>query len=110
MTLSINDIIQSKYAAYHSEGSKVFELVSHEIAEGKSVTLSFELIEACSSMFLNASVGKLYLNFSQERIESLLSYSNTGHLHTFTTKLHEVINNALNHDLYDKIVDEAIMA
>lgn len=110
MKIIVNNILKSPFAAYHNEGLLIYQLIEQELKNMKPVELSFEGVETCSSMFLNACIGKLYLNFPPAQIESLLKYTGTKELKTFNAKLDDVIQNALNSEFHDKLVDEAIHA
>jgi len=106
----ITDIISSAFAGYHSEGLAVHTLLEKEIAEQKPVSISFKGIESCSTMFLNACIGKLYIHFPKETIQKLLTITDTESIPNFDKKLQDVISNALNSEFHDKVVTEAAFA
>jgi hypothetical protein len=110
MKVVVKNIISSPFAAYLNEGLKIYELLEKEIDSNKPVELSFKGVESCSTMFLNSSVGKLYLNFPEKKIKSLLTYSGTEGLPTFSRKIKDVVANALDSDFHDKLVSSAIFA
>ena len=56
-----------------SDGQRVFEKIVPLLREGRKVSLSFQGVETLISAFLNAAVGQLYGEFSEERIRELLS-------------------------------------
>jgi hypothetical protein len=106
----IKEIISSTFAGYHSEGLKVYSLLEKEIAAQNTVDISFKDVESCSTMFLNACIGKLYLTFPKASIEKLLIISDTSHISNFDKKLGDVISNALNSEIHDQIIREATFA
>lgn len=61
LKIQIVDIINSKNAITHSFGLQVFEQVLPLLKNGVSVILSFAGLRNVTSGFVNASVGKLYL-------------------------------------------------
>jgi len=107
MKIEVANIIHSSYAAYHQEGLDVFALVEKAISKRESVELSFKGVEVCSTMFLNACVGKLYVSYPVDVIDGLLSYSNTDQLISLRSKLNDVKANALRHELHDAEAEES---
>lgn len=110
MKISVKDLIGSAFAGYHSEGLKLYALLEKEVVANQPVELSFEGIEACATMFLNASIGKLYTQFPAQTLNALLCYTHTDEIANFNRKKDEVISNALHADFHDAVVEEAILA
>jgi len=54
------------------DGQKVYERVRKGVAEGDKVVLSFSGITRMTTAFLNAAVGQLYGEFSEETIRERL--------------------------------------
>ena len=69
MEINIAQILNSNSAIFHSEGLQIYELLEPGIKSDQNITLSFDNLENCSTQFLNASIGKLYVEFEKEKIE-----------------------------------------
>jgi len=72
MTLSIFTVVGSPLCVASGDGQKVYERLAAVLREGRSVILSFHNISTLTSAFLNAAVGQLYGEFSEEQIRALL--------------------------------------
>lgn len=72
MTLSIFTVVGSPLCVASGDGQKVYERLAAALREGRSVILSFHNISTLTSAFLNAAVGQLYGEFSEEQIRALL--------------------------------------
>jgi hypothetical protein len=70
MTIVVSDVIGSDSATIRDQGLAVYELAKKELLAGKNVEISFEGISMVISSFLNASVGKLYGDFSFQDIDN----------------------------------------
>lgn len=106
MKASVYDIIQSELAIFHDEGLQVFELLSSSISKGEKAEVSFEKIDRCSTQFLNAAIGKLYLLNDPEKIDDLLVIDYTSYT-DLKEKVAEVRNNAIHSKDYDLLVENA---
>lgn len=108
MTVNISDVLNSKDAILHSEGLKVFDLIDKAISKKEPVTLSFTGLRNCSSAFLNASIGKLYINYPSETINLYFKYNGINKKPMLKERIDQVIENAKDYKYHDKLVDEAI--
>lgn len=70
--LSIFEIVGSPLCVASSDGQKVYDRLAAILKEGRNVTLSFYNVATLTSAFLNAAIGQLYGEFSEEQIRSLL--------------------------------------
>lgn len=70
--LSVKDIISSTVAISPVAGLRVFEVVRRHILQSEKCLLSFSGIENLTSAFCNALIGKLYMEFGEKKIDSLL--------------------------------------
>ncbi|WP_026629481.1 STAS-like domain-containing protein [Dyadobacter alkalitolerans] len=105
--LVIFDIIQSNTAAFQEEGERVFNLMADEVASGISFELSFEGIDMCSTLFLNASIGRLYRKFGQDKLSSLLNIGGISEQNKIIERaVARVIERALNPKPFQQIMDE----
>lgn len=106
MKAVVKHIIQSSIAAFHNEGLQVYAILEEAIKNSEPVELSFEGVERCATQFLNAAIGKLYLQYEVHSIEQILSY-NYGNLPHLSEKIQEVIDNALHAKEYDSLIANA---
>lgn len=70
--ISIFEVIGSPLCVASGDGQRVYERLASVLREGRSVVLSFYNVSTLTSAFLNAAVGQLYGEFSEERIRELL--------------------------------------
>lgn len=73
MVLSIFEIVGSPLCVASGDGQKVYDRLLVALREGRNVELSFRNISTLTSAFLNAAIGQLYGEFSEELIRSLLT-------------------------------------
>jgi hypothetical protein len=106
MVITIKNIIKSDIAAFHNEGLQVFTLLKKAYSKKQPITLSFEGIQRCSTQFLNAAIGKMYLQYNPALLNDLLQY-NYGDLHNMDLKIEEVKENAINSKEYDSLLENA---
>lgn len=71
--IQLTEVLGKSIAILHSDGLKVYNAIMEEFASSGFVKISFEGISTCTTAFLNASIGKLLINFphSVERLEIL---------------------------------------
>jgi hypothetical protein len=100
MKLSVSQILNSESAIFHDEGLKVYDEIHKYVTNGEIVELSFLGISTCSTQFLNACIGKIYLEYSRQA-DNLLKTIDFDQMPLFESKLNDVIENALNHDEYN---------
>ena len=103
MKALVFEIIKSELAIFHDEGLQVYEVLKKSIEEEQPIVLVFSKIERCSTQFLNAAIGKLYLLNDPSKVNKYLSfdYAELPHL---STKISEVRENAINSKNYDQFV------
>lgn len=106
MKTNVQNIIKSELAIFHNEGLLVFELLNSNISKGNQIELDFENIKRCSTQFLNAAIGKLYMIYPPHVVDSHLKIS-YGNANCLASKIVDVRNNALNHAEYDLAVSLA---
>lgn len=107
MKVVIADMIQSDLAIFHDEGLQVYSYLASLLKSGEKIEVSFEKVERCSTQFLNASIGKLYLEFDQKLVDSYLSF-NYGEINLLREKIVEVRDNAIHSKDYDQFVGNAL--
>ncbi len=107
MNFIVRDIINSNLAIYHEEGLILYHLLLKDLEEGKDkAEISFEGIERCSTQFLNACVGKLYLLNEPKKIDGFLSFHYLSPI--LKLKLDEVRENAIHNEQYDSLLTKAV--
>lgn len=73
ITVQVFDIIGGPLCVSAGDGQRLHDKIAPLLKAGTPVTLSFERVDILISAFLNAAVGQLYGEFSEERIRELLS-------------------------------------
>lgn len=73
ITVRVFDVVGSPLAVSSDDGQKVHDKVAPLLRERKAVSLSFEKMETVISAFLNAAIGQLYGEFSEDVIRELLN-------------------------------------
>jgi hypothetical protein len=71
--MSVYEIVGNGLCVASDDGQKVHDKIAAVIREGGKVDLSFLNIESLTSAFLNAAIGQLYGEFSEEQIRDNLS-------------------------------------
>lgn len=108
MKIIISNILKSNTAAYQDEGHKIYDGIVTLLNSNVSFELSFEGLETCSTLFLNASVGKLYRNFSKELIDFYMKITGIEEDDTIMPKMiNRSISKALNVEFYETIRNQA---
>lgn len=74
--VKIKDITGSNRALSAIDGAQVYDKILGSLRQKRKVTLDFRGIDLTITAFLNASIGKLYSEFSPEEIKSLLEIKN----------------------------------
>jgi len=106
MKAVVKNIIQSTIAAFHNEGLQVFSQLEKAYKNQEQIELSFEGIERCATQFLNASIGKMYMQYDPAVLDVLISY-NYANLPYLDQKIAEVKENAINSKEYDSLLENA---
>mgnify|MGYP001266696391 CR=1 FL=1 len=102
MKLVISDVIQQSNAISHSDGLRLYDHVILNL-KGKDYTLSFQGINRVSTAFLNASIGKLFIDGYFK--EGFIDREETREI--ILKKIESVISNAKNPDVYNQAVNDA---
>ena len=67
------DIVGGPLCVSAEDGQAVHDKIAPLLRDGRKVVLSFEKVETAISAFLNAAVGQLYGEFSEDQIRELVS-------------------------------------
>ena len=91
MRIIVYDILHSDYAAYQNEAGGVYDAMVKAVDKNSPVILDFIHIKTVSFIFLNASIGKLFLNYPLFQVGALLSTCNTDGIEDYNDKLYTVL-------------------
>lgn len=69
------EVVGSGICVSSDDGQKVHDQIAAALREGKKIKVSFLNVESLTSAFLNAAIGQLYGEFSDEMIRESLSVS-----------------------------------
>ena len=72
LNLSLYEIIGSPLCVASDDGQKVHDRIAAAFREGHVIILSFHNITTLTSAFLNAAIGQLYGEFTEEQIRASL--------------------------------------
>ena len=75
IAIKVLEVVGSKLCVASSDGQKVHDQIAAALNAGKQVQLSFSNVESLTSAFLNAAIGQLYAEFSEQKIRATLSVS-----------------------------------
>lgn len=94
MELSIYDILKgSANAVFHDDGLSVYREALPYVEKGEAIEVSFNGIKVCTTQFLNAFVGKLLMEFGQDRVQKYVHPTQYGDIHAFSDKYGLVFSN-----------------
>ncbi|HXJ93344.1 MAG TPA: STAS-like domain-containing protein [Terriglobia bacterium] len=68
--LSVFEIVGSSLCVASDDGQKVHDRIASAMREGRTVNLSFLNVTSITSAFLNAAIGQLYGEFSEDAIRT----------------------------------------
>ncbi len=71
--ISIFEVVGNPLCVASSDGQKVYDRLSTALEEERHVALSFHNVTTLTSAFLNAAIGQLYGEFSEEQVRALLT-------------------------------------
>lgn len=106
MNIKVLDIIQSELATNFTDGVALFEAINSY--NPSKIVISFVGISRVSTLFLNESIGKYAIIYSQNIKE--LNFEFPQGKEMFAHKIEDVIENALLGDEYDGLVDNALIS
>lgn len=75
IVLMVFEVVGSEICVSSDDGQKVYDQIATVLRQGKYVRLSFLNVASLTSAFLNAAIGQLYCEFSEETIRLSLSVS-----------------------------------
>jgi len=75
-TIRVFDIVGSGLCVSSDDGQLVHDIIAELLRKKNKVIVSFEGVDTLISAFLNAAIGQLYDEFSEEDIRTNLSVEN----------------------------------
>ncbi len=88
----ISDIIGSNVAISPTKGNILYEHFLAVLKSLEKVEYSFSGLQDCSSAFCNASIGKLYMNFSPSQVAAIISFTGFESNEIWIDKVNRAIN------------------
>jgi hypothetical protein len=71
--IRVHEIVGGTLCVSAEDGQRVYDQIAPLLRNGQKVVISFEQVKTMISLFLNAAIGQLYGEFTEERIRELLS-------------------------------------
>ncbi len=71
--IKVFEVVGNELCVASEDGQKVHDQIASTLREGRAVKLSFLNVESLTSAFLNAAIGQLYGEFTEEKIRAGLS-------------------------------------
>ena len=78
LAIRVNEVVGSGLCVASDDGEKVYGQTAAALRQKRKVRLSFLSVESLTSAFLNAAVGQLYGEFSEEKVKAGLSVCDIG--------------------------------
>lgn len=106
--ITVKNIIGKSIAVLSSDGLKLYNAIVEDLAQKKNVIIDFDGLDQITSSFLNASIGKIWMN-APELAESL-NFKGTST--SLKQRIELVKENALNKEkslLRDEAIREYMM-
>lgn len=110
MKISVYDILNSANASLHTDGIQLFNAIqkSFEINRDEQVEVDFTNIKRCSTLFLNASFGRLLAEYGEESVKKFIHPSSYTEIVNFMYKYQDMWDNFINKDNYQAYREEAL--
>jgi hypothetical protein len=106
--LQIAAILNKKYALTKEDAEQVYPSLDAALKENHSVSLSFEGLENCSTIFLRYTLGKLYLSYGT-RVDELVKVTEVSpENEVLPNQIKRLRERALNPGGYESIFNQAI--
>lgn len=110
MKISVFDILKSSNAALHDDGVQVYEKIKSyfDTHKEEQIEVDFSNIRRCSTLFLNASFGKLLADYGEETVTKFILPASYSEILNFTYKFQDMWDNFINKDNYQAYREEAL--
>lgn len=87
MNILVYEILKSQNAVFHDDGLAIFNTIKPILkANDSKIQVSFEGIKICTLQFLNASFGKLILNFGEDLVKKRIYPISYSGINSFSEK------------------------
>lgn len=107
MLIRIQDILHSQNASLHDDGLMVFDVMKDAVDHHKTpVEVSFEGVKRCTTLFLNASFGKLLNELGEEKMQHWIVPIAHDQILNFDSKFKDMWINVINRDNYQAYREE----
>lgn len=106
--IKVKNIIGKSIAVLSSDGLKLYNAIVEDLAEKKTILIDFEGLDQITSSFLNASIGKIWMN-APDMAESI-NFKGTSS--SLKQRIELVKENALNKErslLRDETIREYLL-
>ena len=109
MTLNVFDILGSQNASHHDDGLLVYQKIKEQLASSTELPLEidFSNIRRCTTLFLNASFGKLLAEMGPDEMSKKVVPICHTQILRFEDKYNDMWDNTLNKDNYQAYRIEA---
>lgn len=110
MKISVYSILNSGNASLHSDGLKVFHAIKQSLDNNaiEQIEIDFTNIKRCSTLFLNASFGKLLAEYGEDFVKKYIHLSSYTEILNFMYKYDDMWDNFINKDNYQAYREEAL--
>ncbi|UKJ07364.1 STAS-like domain-containing protein [Solitalea lacus] len=110
MKINVLDILSSSNASLHDDGIKVYREIKKHFNDSKKeeIEVDFSDIKRCSTLFLNASFGKLLADYGEEDVKKYIHPSSYSQILNFMNKYSDMWDNFVNKDNYQAYREEAL--
>ncbi|OAG75767.1 hypothetical protein Amal_02866 [Acetobacter malorum] len=108
----LSKTVGSPFCVSNADGVKVYDTILTHFKKNEAVDISFSGVTRLTTAFLNAAIGQLYDNVSEEKINCLLNYtdaapSHLAKIHTTVENAKKFFNDRKNENLISrKVIDE----
>ena len=101
MRINIYNTIQSKNALLHDDGVSIFKQVEELYQSQKQpIEIDFTDVNRLSTLFLNASFGKLLAKYGSDITSKYFIPTSYSHISSFLDKYNDMWDNVENKDNY----------
>lgn len=107
MKISVYDILKSHNALLHDDGLLLYKAVKAAFDERDEILIDFSNVKKCTSLFLNASFGKLLYEYGSEKMDNFVKPINYESINKFDLKYQDVRDNVINRSNYQAYFNEA---
>jgi hypothetical protein len=110
MKISVINILNSSNASLHDDGVKVYTEIKKHLEGSKleEIEVDFSDVKRCSTLFLNASFGKLLADLGEDVVKAYIHPQGYSQILNFKNKFSDMWDNFVNKDNYQAYREEAL--